>query len=214
MRFAQGLGYDGFTAVPSALREELTPRSKGPLGLVRWDIEHGSNSELLLRRARQVSDLALEHRIYVAGERSGCSSVARGAMMRASRGCWAKEGPRRQHYEPVRWGNRPGKSPAASLKALYGYASNTPGARNAAIPTRRTVMMGPWVPPPTSRAPAVPNNVGNTGPHSAGSHTEYRPQWPADGRPSPTPWMGGWGRSVCPGSTNRAKTSQPRETWR
>ena len=27
-------------------------------------------------------------------------------------------------------GNRPGKSPAASLKALYGYASNTPGARN------------------------------------------------------------------------------------
>lgn len=59
-----------------------------------------------------------------------------------------------------------------------------------AIPTRHTVMMGPWVPPPTSRAPAVPNNVGNTGPHSAGSHTEYRPQWPADGRPSPTPWMG------------------------
>ena len=64
-----------------------------------------------------------------------------------------KEGPRRQHYEAVRWGNRPGKSPAAvnggrkltpfrhgvsfqttrtaaSLKALYGYASNTPGARN------------------------------------------------------------------------------------
>ena len=31
MRFAQGLGYDGFTAVPSALREELTQRSKGPL---------------------------------------------------------------------------------------------------------------------------------------------------------------------------------------
>jgi DNA-binding MurR/RpiR family transcriptional regulator len=65
MRFAQGLGYDGFTAVPSALREELTQRSKGPLGRVRWDIEHGSNSELLLRRARQVSDLALEHRICV-----------------------------------------------------------------------------------------------------------------------------------------------------
>jgi hypothetical protein len=62
MRFAQDLGYDGFTAVPSALREDLTQRSKGPLGRVRWDIEHGSNSELLLRRARQVSDLALEHR--------------------------------------------------------------------------------------------------------------------------------------------------------
>jgi hypothetical protein len=63
-------------------------------------------------------------------------------------------------------------------------------ALRSAIPTRHTVMMGPWVPPPTSRAPAVPNNVGNTGPHSAGSHTEYRPQWPADGRTSPTPWMG------------------------
>jgi hypothetical protein len=66
MRFAQGLGYDGFTAVPSALREELTQRSKGPLGRVRWDIGHGSDSELLLPRARQVSDLALEHRICVA----------------------------------------------------------------------------------------------------------------------------------------------------
>ena len=63
-------------------------------------------------------------------------------------------------------------------------------ALRSAIPTRHTVMMGPWVPPPTSRAPAVPNNVGNTGPHSAGSRTEYRPRWPADGRTSPTPWMG------------------------
>ena len=41
-----------------------------------------------------------------------------------------RKGPRRQHYEAVRWGNRPGKSPAASLTALYGYASNTPRARN------------------------------------------------------------------------------------
>lgn len=41
-----------------------------------------------------------------------------------------------------------------------------------------------------SRSRTVPNNVGNTGPHSDGSHTEYRPQWPADGRTSPTPWMG------------------------
>ena len=70
-------------------------------------------------------------------------------------------------------------------------------ALRSAIPTGHAVMMGPWVPPPTSRAPAMPNNVGNTGPHSAGSHTEYRPQWPADGRPSPTPWMGlGGVRSV------------------
>ena len=41
-----------------------------------------------------------------------------------------------------------------------------------------------------SRSRTAPNNVGNTGPHSAGSHTESRPQWPADGRTPPTPWMG------------------------
>jgi hypothetical protein len=84
MRFAQGLGYDGFTAVPSALREELTQRSKGPLGRVRWDIEHGSNSELLLRRARQVSDLALEHRICVAAV-AGAGRVTRIAVQRFQR---------------------------------------------------------------------------------------------------------------------------------
>ncbi len=84
MRFAQGRGYDGFTAVPSALREELTQRSKGPLGRVRWDIEHGSNSELLLRRARQVSDLALEHRICVAAV-AGAGRVTRIAVQRFQR---------------------------------------------------------------------------------------------------------------------------------
>jgi hypothetical protein len=83
MRFAQGLGYDGFTAVPSALREELTQRSKGPLGRVRWDVEHGSNSELVLRRARQVSDLALEHRICVAAV-AGAGRVTRIAVQRFS----------------------------------------------------------------------------------------------------------------------------------
>jgi hypothetical protein len=66
MRFAQGLGYDGFTAVQSALREELTAVEGGRWGVSAGDIEHGSNSELLLRRARQVSDLALTHRICVA----------------------------------------------------------------------------------------------------------------------------------------------------
>ena len=47
-----------------------------------------------------------------------------------------------------------------------------------------------------SRSRTVPNNVGNTGPHSAGSHTESRPQWPADGRTPPTPWMVRGVRSV------------------
>src|SRR3977135_3994124 len=84
MRFAQGLGYDGFTAVPSALREELTQRAKGSLGRVRWDIEHGSNSELLLRRARQVSDLALEHRICVTAV-AGAGRVTRIAVQRFQR---------------------------------------------------------------------------------------------------------------------------------
>ena len=79
MRFAQGLGYDGFTAVPRALREELTQRSKGPLG--GWEIEHGSNSEQLLRRAGQVSDVALEHRIGVAAVASA-GRVTRIAVQR------------------------------------------------------------------------------------------------------------------------------------
>ena len=83
MRFAQGLGYDGFKAVPSAL-EELTQRSKGPLGRVRWDIEHGSNSELLLRCARQGSELALEHRICVAAV-AGAGRVTRIAVQRFQR---------------------------------------------------------------------------------------------------------------------------------
>jgi DNA-binding MurR/RpiR family transcriptional regulator len=39
MRFAPGLGYDGFTAVQSALREELTAVEGG-----RWDVSAGTAS--------------------------------------------------------------------------------------------------------------------------------------------------------------------------
>jgi DNA-binding MurR/RpiR family transcriptional regulator len=39
MRFAQGLGYDGFTAVQSALWVELTAVEGG-----RWDVSAGTSS--------------------------------------------------------------------------------------------------------------------------------------------------------------------------
>jgi hypothetical protein len=52
------------------------------------------------------------------------------ALLTVSRGCWAERRTSAPTYDAVRWGNRPGKSPAASLKALYRYASNAPGARN------------------------------------------------------------------------------------
>ena len=52
------------------------------------------------------------------------------ALLTVSRGCWAERRTSAPTYEAVRWGNRPGKSPSASLKALYRYASNAPGARN------------------------------------------------------------------------------------
>ena len=62
-------------------------------------------------------------------------------------------------------------------------------ALRSAIPTRHTVMMGPWVPPPTSRAPAVPNNVGNTGPIALGvtPNTALSGPQTAD-RPQPRGW--------------------------
>jgi DNA-binding MurR/RpiR family transcriptional regulator len=57
MRFAQGLGFDGFGALQAALRAELTRRSTGPLGRIRWQAEEGSNAELLIRRAAQLAEL-------------------------------------------------------------------------------------------------------------------------------------------------------------
>jgi DNA-binding MurR/RpiR family transcriptional regulator len=59
MRFAQALGFDGFGALQRSLRAELTRHSNGPLGRIRWHAEEGSNSELLVRRTRELSDFLL-----------------------------------------------------------------------------------------------------------------------------------------------------------
>jgi DNA-binding MurR/RpiR family transcriptional regulator len=56
MRFAQALGFDGFGSLQTSLRAELTQRSNGPLGRIRWQAEEGSNSELLIRRTRELYD--------------------------------------------------------------------------------------------------------------------------------------------------------------
>ena len=51
-------------------------------------------------------------------------------LLKVSRGCWAERRTSAPTLRSCSMGQPTGKSPAASLKALYGYASNTPGARN------------------------------------------------------------------------------------
>jgi DNA-binding MurR/RpiR family transcriptional regulator len=58
LRFAQGLGFEGYAALQTSLREELTARSHGPLGRIKWDTEKGSTSELLVRRAGELTETA------------------------------------------------------------------------------------------------------------------------------------------------------------
>jgi len=51
------------------------------------------------------------------------------AVRESPRACWAERRTSAPTLRSCSMG-QPGKSPVASLKALYGYASNTPGARN------------------------------------------------------------------------------------
>jgi DNA-binding MurR/RpiR family transcriptional regulator len=51
VRFAAAIGLESFSALQSALRDELSLRSQGPLGRVQWQAEDGSNAEMLVRRA-------------------------------------------------------------------------------------------------------------------------------------------------------------------
>ncbi len=55
VRFAQGLGFDGFPTLQADLRAELTRRSTGPLANVRRDHEPGTDIESMVRRAEEVS---------------------------------------------------------------------------------------------------------------------------------------------------------------
>lgn len=60
VRFAQGMGFEGFPALQASLRAELTRRSNGPLAHVRRDHEPGTDMERMLRRAEQVSQRILD----------------------------------------------------------------------------------------------------------------------------------------------------------
>jgi DNA-binding MurR/RpiR family transcriptional regulator len=60
VRFAQALGYDGFPGLQAQLRAELTRRSTGPLARASWHVEPGSQSELLIHRASELTKLALD----------------------------------------------------------------------------------------------------------------------------------------------------------
>lgn len=59
VRFAQSLGFDTFSALQARLRDELSLRTQGPLGRVRWQPEDGSNAEMLSRRAAQLASDAV-----------------------------------------------------------------------------------------------------------------------------------------------------------
>lgn len=60
VRFAQSLGFDGFPHLQLQLRSELTRDGASPLSRARWESEPGSNAELLVQRARQLSNTVLE----------------------------------------------------------------------------------------------------------------------------------------------------------
>jgi DNA-binding MurR/RpiR family transcriptional regulator len=60
VRFAQAIGFDGFPSVQARLRAELTRRSTGPLARATQAPDVGSQSELLVRRARELTAGALD----------------------------------------------------------------------------------------------------------------------------------------------------------
>lgn len=60
LRFAQALGFTGFSALQVALRGELTLRSKGPLSRIHRGPDEGPRSGLLVDQARELVDRAVE----------------------------------------------------------------------------------------------------------------------------------------------------------
>lgn len=60
LRFAQSLGYDGFSALQVALRSELSVRSSGPIARLAAAPPPGTRLDRLLRQARMQSDRAVE----------------------------------------------------------------------------------------------------------------------------------------------------------
>src|SRR3982751_3397131 len=60
LRFAQSLGYDGFTDLQVALRAELTAQSNGPITRLPTEPTAGSVLDAFLRQARAQNDRAME----------------------------------------------------------------------------------------------------------------------------------------------------------
>jgi DNA-binding MurR/RpiR family transcriptional regulator len=60
VRFAQAIGFDGFPALQARLRAELTQHSTGPLARATWQVDAGSQSDLLVRRAADLTKIALD----------------------------------------------------------------------------------------------------------------------------------------------------------
>jgi DNA-binding MurR/RpiR family transcriptional regulator len=60
LRFAQSLGYDGFSALQVALRSELSVRSSGPIARLAEAPPPGTRLDRLLRQARMQSDRAVD----------------------------------------------------------------------------------------------------------------------------------------------------------
>ncbi|MCU1408868.1 MAG: MurR/RpiR family transcriptional regulator [Microbacteriaceae bacterium] len=60
LRFAQSLGFSGFTDLQKALRQELTRQSSGPLVRLTESAETGSAREVVLRHARAQADRSVE----------------------------------------------------------------------------------------------------------------------------------------------------------
>jgi len=59
VRFSVSLGFESFRELQAALRDELRQHNHGPLAKMPWNAEPGSESELLVRRARTVTTRAL-----------------------------------------------------------------------------------------------------------------------------------------------------------
>ncbi|MCU1443231.1 MAG: MurR/RpiR family transcriptional regulator [Cryobacterium sp.] len=60
LRFAQSLGYDGFTELQKALRQELTLQSSGPLVRLSDSTETDSAREVVIRHARAQANRTVE----------------------------------------------------------------------------------------------------------------------------------------------------------
>lgn len=60
MRFSTALGFGSFSDVQAALHRELSLRSEGPIGSVRWKQQEGSNADLVVTSGEKLAQDAAE----------------------------------------------------------------------------------------------------------------------------------------------------------